>query len=45
MIYNYIFHIYNRFKLYENNKKNIECNKMLNEYKITLLKYHIKFPN
>ena len=45
MIYNYIFHIYNTFELYENNKKNIKCNKMFNEYKITLLKYYIKFPN
>ena len=45
MIYNYIFPIYNRFKLYESNKKNIKCNKMLNEYKITLLKYYIRFPN
>ena len=44
MFYNHIFHIYHYYRLYEY-KKNIKCNKIFNEYKITLLKYNIKLPN
>ena len=32
------------YRLYEY-KKNIKCQKIFNEYKITLLKYNIKLPN
>ena len=44
MFYNHIFHIYYYYRLHEY-KKNIKCNKMLDEYKSTLLKYNIKLPN
>ena len=44
MFYNHIFHIYYHYRLNEY-KKNIKCNKIFNEYKITLLKYNIKLPN
>jgi hypothetical protein len=44
MFYNHIFHIYHYYRLYEY-KKNIKCQKIFNEYKITLLKYNIKLPN
>ena len=44
MLYNHIFHIYHYYRLYEY-KKNIKCQKIFNEYKITLLKYNIKLPN
>ena len=43
MLY-YIFYINYYYRLYEY-KKNIKCQKIFNEYKITLLKYNIKLPN